>query len=81
MGPDSILKPFYQHLHREGEVKTTIPSYTKDTRGFLDYLSEKKVDFLGHLTSFYVTSYREHLLEEQYTINTINKKIEVFLRD
>ncbi len=75
MGPDSILQQFSQHLTNEGKVKTTIQSYTTDIRGFLEWLSEKQVDFQGQLTRFYVTSYREHLLEEQYTISTINKKV------
>ncbi len=33
------------------------------------------MDFQGQLTKFYVTSYREFLLDMHYTISTINKKI------
>ncbi len=71
MGPETILKQFSEHLHNEGKVKTTIQSCTTDIRGFLAWLKEKQVLFQGQLTRF-CTRYREHLLEQQYIVNTIN---------
>ena len=63
------------YLMEEGKVESTIDSYVGDIRGFLEFLESKKVSFRGNLTRLYITSYKIHLTENGYSINTINKKI------
>ena len=75
MNTKEILLAFEERLLEEGKGVKTVVSYTGDVKGFLDWLTEKKVIFKGSLTRFYITSYKEHLLKEGYTVNTINKKI------
>lgn len=70
-----ILKSYKEYLIKEGKVDSTIKSYMGDIKGFLIWLKTKNVDFTGSLTRFYVTSYKKHLEDKNYTINTINKKI------
>ncbi len=70
-----ILKVFEEYLIKEGKMKKTIISYTGDVKMFLDYLKSKGVVFNGNLSRFYITSYKDLLLKENYTISTINKKI------
>ncbi|MCX7951241.1 MAG: integrase, partial [Clostridiales bacterium] len=48
---------------------------TGDVKMFLEYLDKKGVAFNGNLNRFYITSYKEHLLKQNYTINTMNKKL------
>lgn len=75
MGQTTILQGFLDYLSNEGKMPKTTISYFGDVKGFLHWLSEKKVNFQGNLTRFYVTSYKQHLLDAGYTVNTINKKI------
>jgi len=70
-----ILKDFEEYLIKEGKMQKTIISYTGDVKMFLDYLKDKGIAFNGNLNRFYITSYKDHLLKENYTISTINKKI------
>jgi integrase/recombinase XerD len=46
-----------------------------DIAGFVAYLENMGVKFQGELKRFYVTSFRNYLIESQYEIATINKKI------
>ena len=70
-----ILATFNEYLIADGKGSKTVRSYTGDIRSFLQWLKTKKVDFDGILTRFYVTSYKEHLICNNYTVNTINKKV------
>lgn len=71
----AILAEFEKYLLIDGKRPKTVTSYKGDIKIFLSFLEEKKVDFSGQLTRFYITSYKEKLLEADYSINTINKKI------
>ncbi|OXS24871.1 MAG: integrase [Acetobacterium sp. MES1] len=59
----------------DGKGSATIASYTGDIQGFIHWLKEKKLPFDGKLTRLSITSYRKHLQEANYRINTINKKV------
>jgi len=71
----AIQTAFENHLMEDGKGSATIASYTGDIQGFIQWLKEKKLPFDGKLTRLSITSYRKHLQEANYRINTINKKI------
>ena len=71
---DHVLE-FEKYLTEDGKRDSTILSYTGDVRGFLDYLASKGSPFHGQIVRFYITSYKEHLDQLGYKVNTINKKI------
>lgn len=75
MNSNPILKEFEESLVADGKGSKTVESYTGDIKGFLDWLADKNVDFKGNITRFYITSYKEYLLGNKYTVNTINKKM------
>lgn len=70
-----ILKSYKEHLITDGKSDSTVKSYTGDIKGFLQWLKVKNVEFEGNLTRFYITSYKKYLVDNNYTINTINKKV------
>lgn len=72
---DSIINDFEKSLIEDGKTKATIESYIGDVKSFLSYLKEKQSPFIGNLKRFYISSYKKHLINEKYKINTINKKI------
>ena len=71
----AIQTAFENHLIEDGKGSATIASYTGDIQGFIQWLKEKKLPFDGKLTRLSITSYRKHLQEANYRINTINKKV------
>jgi integrase/recombinase XerD len=70
-----ILIEFEQDLLEGGKGEGTLKSYQGDVKGFLDWLLSKKVDFAGDLTRIYINSYKQWLIDNNYKINSINKKI------
>lgn len=71
----AIQTAFENHLMEDGKGSATIASYTGDIQGFIHWLKEKNLPFDGKLTRLSITSYRKHLQEANYRINTINKKV------
>ncbi|VUZ23641.1 Tyrosine recombinase XerD [Acetobacterium wieringae] len=71
----TIETAYEDHLLEDGKGSATIASYTGDIKGFLQWMDDKKLPFDGKLTRLSITSYRKHLQEGNYRINTINKKI------
>lgn len=71
----NLINQFYRFLEEDGKSPSTIASYVGDVRGFLEWLNEKRVEFRGQLQRFFVTSFKKYLLDMDYEINTINKKI------
>jgi integrase/recombinase XerD len=74
MATDFVEK-FRRHLKEDGKSQKTIESYVGDIAGFVAYMENMGVKFQGELKRFYVTSFRNHLIESQYGTATINKKI------
>jgi len=66
---------FRRYLVEDGKSPSTITSYVGDVEGFLCYLEYKGGQFDGQLRRFYVTSYKQHLEDQSYKVNTINKKM------
>lgn len=71
----NIQTSFENHLLEDGKGSATIASYTGDIQRFLKWMKDRKLPFEGQLTRLSITSYRKHLQEANYRINTINKKI------
>lgn len=74
MATDFVEK-FKRYLKEDGKSSKTIESYVGDVSGFVSYIQNMGVKFQGELKRFYVTSFRNYLIESQYETATINKKI------
>jgi integrase/recombinase XerD len=74
MATDFVEK-FRRHLKEDGKCPKTIESYVGDIAGFVAYIENMGVKFQGELKRFYVTSFRNYLIESRYGTATINKKI------
>jgi len=72
---NELVQRFKIHLEEDGKSPKTIESYVGDTSAFVTFLEEKGVDFNGEMKRFYITSYRNYLIENQYELATINKKV------
>src|SRR5665647_871314 len=66
---------FEEALAADGKASKTVESYTGDIRAFLEWLESKSNIFTGNLKRFHITSYRSYLVQNNYEINTVNKKI------
>jgi len=70
-----IVEQFKTYLMEDGKSPRTIESYIGDVTGLLTYLETMGVEFDGSLKRFFVTSYKNHLIEKNYQPNTINKNV------
>ncbi|MBU3190298.1 tyrosine-type recombinase/integrase [Clostridium bowmanii] len=70
-----LVASFNKALVEDGLASKSIESYTGDIRGFIDWLESKGNIFTGKLTRFHCTAYKNFLVQNNYEINTINKKI------
>ena len=70
-----LVASFEETLVADGKASKTVESYTGDIRGFLDWLESKESILTGNIKRFHITSYRNYLVQNNYEINTINKKI------
>ena len=59
----------------DGKEAKTLESYISDVRAFLQWLEVKGNAFIGNIKRFHITTYRNYLVQEDFEINTINKKI------
>ena len=71
----NVIQQFEQYLVENGIAPKTIESYVGDVRGFAEYLAGLGMDDPADLKRFYVASYKNHLVENNYAVATINKKI------
>lgn len=70
-----LVDQFRQYLVEDGKSPATIVSYVGDIQGFLRCLGGKGVEFDGALQRYQVTTYKKYLIEADYEVNTINKKM------
>jgi len=70
-----LVSDFEETLVADGKAPKTVESYTGDIRAFLEWLEYKGNIFTGNLKRFHITSYKGYLVQNNYEINTINKKI------
>lgn len=72
---NELAESFQQWLTEEGRAPKTIESYVGDVRRFQQYLLEKAADESQLFSRFSFVRYKQHLLERNFAIATINKKI------
>ncbi|MBS5308811.1 tyrosine-type recombinase/integrase [Clostridium tertium] len=72
---NEIVENFKISLIEDGKSPKTIESYVGDIKAFKEFLESKGVEFNGTLQRFYVVSYKNFLVESNYEVATINKKI------
>lgn len=70
-----IIEDFKMSLIEDGKSHKTIESYVGDIKAFIEFLRTKGVEFNGALQRFYIVSYKNFLVESNYEVATINKKI------
>lgn len=70
-----ILDSFKSYLIDDGKGPATVVSYVGDVRGFLEWLSSRGISFDNRLSRSYITIYKSYLLESNYNIHTVNKKV------
>ncbi|WP_252232824.1 site-specific integrase [Clostridium sp. ZBS15] len=70
-----IIEDFKTSLIEDGKSPKTIESYIGDIKAFIEFLGDKVVEFNGNLQRFYLVSYKNFLVESNYEVATINKKI------
>ena len=70
-----LVYDFNETLVNDGKAPKTVESYTGDIRAFLEWLESKGNIITGNLKRFHITSYRSYLVQNNYEINTINKKL------
>lgn len=69
------LESFSQWLLEDGKSPKTIESYQNDVKQFQKYLLEEAVDEETQLSRYSFVRYKQHLLEGDYQVSTINKKV------
>ena len=62
----TIVEEFKTFLMEDGKSNTTIQSYVGDVTGLLKYLKTMGVEFDGELKRFYITSFKNYLVENNY---------------
>jgi len=70
-----VIEDFKISLVEDGKSTKTIESYVGDIKAFKEFLGSKGVEFNGILQRFYVVSYKNFLVENNYEVAIINKKI------
>ncbi|WP_438316070.1 tyrosine-type recombinase/integrase [Sporosarcina sp. FA9] len=71
----NLLKEFQRWLVEDGKAKQTTDSYVSDVKQFQLYLTEKVADEQQPLSRFSFVRYKQHLLDHEFKISTINKKV------
>ena len=72
---DDLTKDFEQWLTEEGRASKTIESYVGDIKGYHLYMKEKAVNETQAFSRFSFVRYKQYLLDRQFAVSTINKKI------
>lgn len=72
---NELIDSFEKWLTEEGRAQKTIESYVGDIRGYHRFLQEKAASEQQPLSRFSFVRYKQHLLDRQFAIATINKKI------
>jgi integrase/recombinase XerD len=70
-----LNEDFKMSLIEDGKSPKTIESYVGDIKAFKEFLESKGVEFNGTLQRFYVVSYKNFLVDSNYEVATINKRI------
>ena len=71
----TIVEEFKTHIMEDGKSTNTVQSYVGDVSAFIKYIGTMGVEFDGILKRFYITSYKNYLIDNSYKPATINKKV------
>lgn len=71
----NYLESFSQWLFEDGKSPKTIESYHNDVKQFQKYLLEDAADEETLLSRYSFVRYKQHLLDRNYKVSTINKKV------
>ncbi|WP_294351376.1 hypothetical protein [uncultured Clostridium sp.] len=63
---NEIVESFKRSLIEDGKSPKTIESYIGDIKAFIEFLGDKGVEFNGNLQRFYIVSYKNFLVENNY---------------
>lgn len=74
----NILKDFEQWLLEDGKSPKTVESYCNDVKQFQKYVQQVNEDAL--LTGYLFVRYKQYLMDENFAISTINKKVNSWLK-
>lgn len=66
-----LVEKFKIYLKEDGKSPKTIESYVGDIAGFVAYIQNMGVKFHVELKRFYVTSFRNYIIENKYEVATI----------
>jgi len=66
-----FVEKFKRYLKEDGKIAKTIEGFVGDIGGFLSYIQNMGVIFPGELKGFYVTSFKNYLIENQYETATM----------
>lgn len=61
-----LVEEFKDNLIEDGKSANTVQSYVGDISAFIKYLRKMGVEFEGKLKRFYITSYKNYLIENSY---------------
>lgn len=70
-----LIEDFQRWLFEDGKSPKTIESYCGDVKLFQLYLVEKTADEQQPLSRFLFVLYKQYLLDEEFKVSTINKKV------
>ncbi|MCM3079633.1 site-specific integrase [Brevibacillus invocatus] len=71
-----VIQQFEEYLVENGIVPKTIESHVGEVKAFGVFLEGMGVEQSTGLKHFYISSYKNHLMENKYAMATINKKID-----
>lgn len=69
-----FLEKFYKHLLKLGKGQSTAEAYSRDAKGFLNYLEQFRYP-IKNLESSLFLSYQEHLWSQDVKPNTIRRSL------
>jgi integrase/recombinase XerD len=72
---NELSQAFQQWLIEEGRSPKMIESYVGDIKGYQQFLNEKAADIDQPLSRFAFVRFKQFLLDENFALATINKKI------
>lgn len=70
-----LVEEFKNNLIEDGKSANTVQSKASDILAFTKYLRKMGVEFDGTIKRFYITSYKNYLVDNSYEPATINKKV------
>lgn len=74
-----ILERFRSYMESEGKAKTTINGYVRDVGKYLTFVETELKGDVNLLTDEYIVQFRNSMIQSDYSVNTINTKLNSLL--